>query len=833
MIKFDKVIREACIVQPTAVCQPGTPSIDTRCADPAFRIANPDLCKGFNRLIVKPDNIILCNLQNTKFRAFLVADGMEEIELTNGITWQSSDLAVVQISSTNGQAMGVGMGIATVSAAWNGLEGSAYVNVLPECCAERKTGIVLLIDNSESMNQKFSTLHGTKLAFAKKLAYDYVGTLNLDKDEVSILSFDNGAVIARDFTNDVSLLQTAITAIPMTGNTTDIADALQDAVDQVDSRADIDTKVIIIFSDGFQTSGGAAPINNPEPIAEAFKSRAGFIVAVGMRAFGDGFDLLEKIASAGFFINGHTLTEPHIANWLSGLSGYFCSGDCTPPGDVVLIGHGKLNYDAFANFVVVGRDGRVDLIGGDPAHPEYDVFNILPGNGLYVDLRGTPGTGGLRTRQVISFVTGNRYRITLRMAGTQRHPGQEDFVEAKILDLGLNAITSHTFGPILNTDDFSDFQLEWIATSTFQGYVEIDQVPSAAAWWDCGALLDRVLIEEEWITTDAHIDTLLVDDFDGENGGLVPPACPENLIISPLAFSPTIGGFGYAYDCPGYGCLSEPVPGQVPDPYPLPRLDEGEEGSGMGGPPGGGPGPPPPPPPPPPAVISYLAAMGDTMQGNLNMGLFTLSFGGDAGGFCVYQGNPYLKHPTLNQWHRLRPFMIDNATLLDIDQTGVVIDFSDVPAGTGLAPYVPLTGGTMQGGIDMAGFKTAFGLAGGFAVFGGNAYLRHPTLNQYHRLRAVAFDGAILLDVDQAGIALTFGDIPTGAQPGPYLSLAGGTMQGSLSLASYKLSFSSGSFAAYQGSAYIKSGIEFHRLRLVVVDLTILLDLVQTPTTIP
>lgn len=846
-IKFDKVVREACAVQVPAAC-PVPPAVDPRCEDPYFRAKNPGLCKGYTRLIIKPDNTILCNLQGITFKAFLVADGQNEVELTSGVAWRSSDLAVVQISGTNGNAVGVGMGIATVSASWEDLEATAYVQVLPECCEDRRTGIVLLIDNSESMSQRFSAPQGSKLSYAKKLAHDYVANLNLAKDEVCIMGFGNGGFIAQDFSSDLALLQSAILNIGSSNSYTNIYDALDDAIVQVESRSGLSTRVIVILSDGIQTTTPTGSLRNPIPLAEQFKSRAGFILSVGIRAYGEGFDLLDGIASGGFFINAHQLTEPNISNWLAGLSGYFCAGNCTPGGDVELIGHGQLNYTGFANWDVIV--GPVDLIGGDDANPEYDLFNLLPGNGLYVDLRGTPGTGGLRTKVAISFTAGNRYYLDLRLAGNQRNPNQVDNVQIKITDLGSNEIWSSILGPFNPYDNFATIQRAFDATDTFDGYLEIRQVPDTSAFWDTGALLDRVVIQEEWLSTDSHVDQILDDDFDTENGGIIPPECPDNLIVSPLNYSPTLGMTGYGYDCPGYGCLREPIPAQIHDPAPLPSIAEGDPPGLPGSPveaitgfnPGG-------------VFItakmvykllnelralidgsvmmtSYLQLTGGTMLGGINMGAFTLSFGGDTGEIAVYAGHPYLKAPSGGLWHRLRTVAVDGKVLADLDQTGIVLDFSSIPIGTGVSPYMPLSGEAMAGGLDLDTNTLAFG-SGDLVIYQGAPYLKHPSLDQWHKLRTLVVEGAVFLDVEVTPTAIDISGIPTGSGPGPYLPLMGGTMQGPINMQFYKIIFGSGSFATYQGHAFLKSGSQFYRLALVALEGTILLDLKQTPTTIP
>ncbi len=69
------------------------------------------------------------------------------------------------------------------------------------------------------------------------------------------------------------------------------------------------------------------------------------------------------------------------------------------------------NYSAFANWTVTG--GTVDLLG-----PGF--FDVLPGNGLYVDLDGSFFNAGLMTSRTLALVPGD-YRLEFMLAGNQRN----------------------------------------------------------------------------------------------------------------------------------------------------------------------------------------------------------------------------------------------------------------------------------------------------------------------------------------------------------------------------------------------------------------------------
>jgi hypothetical protein len=83
-------------------------------------------------------------------------------------------------------------------------------------------------------------------------------------------------------------------------------------------------------------------------------------------------------------------------------------------------GFAQLNYNNFINWNV---NGNVDLIGNGNN-------DFLPGNGLYVDMNGTPGPGELVSKQDFSLLPGITYTLAFDLAGSQR--GFEDTVDVSI-----------------------------------------------------------------------------------------------------------------------------------------------------------------------------------------------------------------------------------------------------------------------------------------------------------------------------------------------------------------------------------------------------------------
>lgn len=96
-----------------------------------------------------------------------------------------------------------------------------------------------------------------------------------------------------------------------------------------------------------------------------------------------------------------------------------CRKGVVGPGGTLLLdefnsengGKGEFNYTDFSHWKVI--DGCVDLHGNG-------FVDVLPGNGLYVDLDGTCANAGtIETKETFSLQSGN-YLLELRLAGNQR-----------------------------------------------------------------------------------------------------------------------------------------------------------------------------------------------------------------------------------------------------------------------------------------------------------------------------------------------------------------------------------------------------------------------------
>lgn len=530
---------------------------DPRCSDPAFAFTNPALCLNTPTLILKPEYVTREVGKSVQYTAVLLLGG-EEVELTEGVTFASGDTSTAVIGSSAGNATGLSLGIVTISAQYGTLYAFAQLEVVAEgACDSRTNHFALLLDHSKSSAGVFSAMTASRLALAKKQASLFADSVNLNKDSMGLMSFDADSAELLGFissSTDLPLLKTAINGIAVNSlGRTNIAHALAEAKAFLQNNAPSGSlRCVLLFSDGENNEG-----TDPIAVANAMKAEGYVIFVLGLRAKGNAFRMLDRIATGGFFINALTSNESQVEGWLTGLKGYICSGNCEPDGGEVL-GQGQLNFSAFTNWIVTA--GHVDLIGHIDGAPE--LYDLRPGNGLYVDLCGsvvgtTPDLGTMKMRNILTWTAATLYNVTLRLAGNSREDKQgtvlvQAYTSADVL------IDSQTF-VIAGLLDFDDYVFQFTSVGT-QGYIVVSQQAlSPGANKVFGNLWDGVVI-----TKDSDDSVLFSDDFDGENESLIPLPCETSG-------TPSLDGF--SYDCYSYGCLSSPIPVQTPDPSPLPDLE--------------------------------------------------------------------------------------------------------------------------------------------------------------------------------------------------------------------------------------------------------------------
>lgn len=518
------------------------PSTDDRCADPAFAVANPTICGGYPRLILKPDVLCLGVFSSVQLKTYLYANGTEVL-LTNGLEYVSSDNTVASVGVNGGKVMGVDVGICFITVKWQNLTAYCQVNIAASTVT---VGLMALVDNSLSMSQSFGAPYPSKLEFAKAGSRLLATELNTQKDFMGVISFNEAGTLRKDLSEDTAALKTAINGITNTNLKTDIDDALAEAITALDVST-IDRPVIILFTDG-ENKYGANPIIR----ANEFKNKGGVIMVVAVRAHGLAYDSLVKIASGGFFLNATSTTYAAALSYLSGLKGYLCAGNCVDAGDVILP-QPQFDYDGFYNWNVTGH---VDLIGDW-------LWDLLPGNGLYVDMVGgktAPYKGKLTSKTSFNLVAGQQYRLSLFIAGNQRF---DDGTYQLVVKLGT--VINQTVTITNWKQDFTEYGFVAIVTGNEAALISIEQtiVPPIGPNNSnaVGLLIGKVKLENLTAAT-----TLLYDDFDDENPTYIPPRCG----ISSLA---PYGGMYYGTSCYGKGCLSAPPTEQVPDPSPLTDIE--------------------------------------------------------------------------------------------------------------------------------------------------------------------------------------------------------------------------------------------------------------------
>lgn len=556
----------------TMECVNVPPPLDARCNDPAFAIANPAICGVQSGLILKPGVALVCLLGSIQFKAFAVTNGVEE-DVTADTVFTSGNLSVAIVGATSGAATGLAAGEAIITASYNGKTATAVMTVLSgdNCCEEQNVAMLLVMDTTRSMSQAFGGTYDKRLNFAKAAAQRIVDEVNVSKDTIGLIQFHGSTVTTEQLPGaDLADVTADVTALAETTDKTAFYDAIEQALSVLNATG-ADRKVIILISDGEDTlTTTFDETNDPILLLSDFKAQGGIVMCVGVRSADTGFAFLSAMATGGFFINAYPDNYDTALDYISGLKGYVCAGNCTPAGDEY-VARGEVNYDEFINWDVT--EGSFDLCG-----PGY--FDLLPGNGLYVDMLGTsyPQTGVLTSKATFNLVAGHSYRISLDLAGNQRSDLGTQSVRVRLVPTsGASDILDASVGV---TDYKQDFQTRTVNFNCV-GDAEVNLVLNQVEWAGVGPnakiglLLDDVRFED---VTDGTL--LLFDDFNSENLTLVEPGCGEG---SHWHWISSIAGYGYGYgdNCDGEGCLDEPPSAQLPDPDPLSNIESGSAPPGQ------------------------------------------------------------------------------------------------------------------------------------------------------------------------------------------------------------------------------------------------------------
>lgn len=547
-MKFDNIIVAPCAAGSASTtdpltCQPsaGTggdtdevPPVvvppDDRCSDPAFYDAHPTICAGYPRLVIKPEASIVEPGKTVQYKTYVRTMG-EETELTNGLAYSSSNPEIAVVSVAAGIASGVKAGITSISVTWQNLTAYAQIEVV-ESCSALSNQFSMVIDNSASMAQLFNSSYASKLSYARQTADLFIESINVSKDTVEIIQFSDAAAIVQAFTDNSALAKSAVDGIVSGTGKTNIDIALKTAIESFTGDG---TRVIVLFTDGENTG--------PDPIARAktFKESGGIIVVIGTRCWGTYFDLLYRVSSAGFFLSAYDSTADLDQTTLENLKAYLCSGDCPPTSGTYP--KAQLDYNRFINWDVGETENEwPDLCG-------LGLYDVLPGNGLYVDMSGskTPVKPAVMTSKVAySLVGGNTYTFRIKVAGNNRKaPTGGEWIDYPI-KITIGAWTT-TVIPTSWQMPFTVYEFTFVPDTSSDENIVIEEIPADGYTTvnSLGTWIDDVYFE------DTTADTVFIDDnFDSENPVTVPP--------------------GYA----SYGCISSPPGAQQADPNPPPTVAE-------------------------------------------------------------------------------------------------------------------------------------------------------------------------------------------------------------------------------------------------------------------
>jgi len=126
----------------------------------------------------------------------------------------------------------------------------------------------LIIDNSASMIDKRDRVASAALAMVKA---------SNPQDEVFIINFNEKAVLAKEFTNNIKDLENALRNLDAKGET-GMRDALLLGIEHLRHRAHKDKKVLVVVTDGEDNSS----VETPAHLAEVAQQNDVIVYAVGL-----------------------------------------------------------------------------------------------------------------------------------------------------------------------------------------------------------------------------------------------------------------------------------------------------------------------------------------------------------------------------------------------------------------------------------------------------------------------------------------------------------------------------------------------------------------------
>lgn len=274
-------------------------------------------------------------------------------------------------------------------------------------------------------------------------------------------------------------------------------------------------RVLLVISDGEHTAN-----TDRQAIidaAAAYRAAGNVVAVVAPRASGNGFDLMERIATPGFFINALPSDPEAALNSLNYLKSILCVGQCIPPGDEY-VNDPSLNYSNYQNWEVV--EGLTHLLGPG-------LLDFLPDNGLYVEMAGgAPAI--LRTIDSFEVNAGRNYEFSVTAAGNQRMEIAGQALKVYVRVVGAAETDPNVFEAVISpawNQPFQKYSFAFNAVEDVSVRLHIEQLYEGTAP-TIGNLVDRVEFRDATTLT-----TLLDDNFDDENLVYIEPRCgPSNAL---------------------------------------------------------------------------------------------------------------------------------------------------------------------------------------------------------------------------------------------------------------------------------------------------------------
>lgn len=447
--------------------------------------------------------------------------------------WSSSNVAIASVGETTGVSTGVSPGTIVITAEFEGETATANLTVL-HSCLDDPMEVCFAVERSESTG---STASGASRLQHIKDGLDLcAGGFVEGRDYLSLVSFagtfaDQTEDVTTDqlLTTDFEDFSDKVAVLSPAGTGSSVAEALSAAYTELtSSRHDAARRrAVVLIVDGAAdvTNPGGDPSSEAAAIAAATAAAdtiADTIKAAGIKLVVVGYAVREAhqaalgaLATEGY--DWFVSTADELKSTLSLLANSFCFADgyyYSYVGDTPNCFSAQQDYHDWINWEVTA--GSTDLCGqGENGAAFYDV---LPGNGLYMDLAGTDRdesvsvggalNGTIRSRTTYSFTAGKEYKLSFYMAGWNvglPATGREFTAQVSI----ENVLAAQTITITDRLQPFTLYSYTFTPASNQTGRIIIRQLNEYVS---VGLLLDRVRLEN---VTDST--TMLYDDFDSEN----------------------------------------------------------------------------------------------------------------------------------------------------------------------------------------------------------------------------------------------------------------------------------------------------------------------------